>query len=213
MRNHHLRHLSPAIRTYIRRIDKRRKGLNINLHIAGKQFRHKGLERLYVSRYQRVRPFLTNHRNRTTGRYQKYFAHCFHFILQLQRYNKFCIYASIRVFFLRKVAIYRIFNGHGVPIGSLLTDRCSLLIKERLSVSFLKKIPALPIYSAKCDCTFEGVPMYGGGGRRYNKFCIYASIRVFFNTYFLIFNSISCVYAKKVVPLHHKFLRLCKRSN
>ena len=31
------------------------------------------------------------------------------------------------------------------------------------------------------DCTFEGVPMYGGGGRRYYIFLIYANkIKDFF---------------------------------
>ena len=41
-------------------------------------------------------------------------------------------------------------------------------------------MPALPIYSAKCDCTFEGVPMYGGGGRRYKNILTYANFDVFF---------------------------------
>lgn len=30
------------------------------------------------------------------------------------------------------------------------------------------------------DCTFEGVPMYGGGGRRYCFFLTYASPRALF---------------------------------
>jgi hypothetical protein len=31
------------------------------------------------------------------------------------------------------------------------------------------------IFAQVCDCTFEGVP-FGGGGRRYNKYLIYARV-------------------------------------
>ena len=40
----------------------------------------------------------------------------------------------------------------------------------------------LCVWAARCDCTFEGVPISGGGGRRYNKNCKYANIRAFFLT-------------------------------
>ena len=32
-----------------------------------------------------------------------------------------------------------------------------------------EKCPPLPLCSAKCECTFEGVPIYGGGGRSTTK--------------------------------------------
>ena len=49
-------------------------------------------------------------------------------------------------------------------------------VQNRKPSGSAKKFSPVPIYPAKCERTFEGVPIFdGGGGRRYNNFCKYAN--------------------------------------
>ena len=70
-----LRHTHPTIGINIRRVDEGRESFDVHLNLAGKEFRHKGFESLYVRRNERLGFAVTHHCNGAAGRYQKYFAH------------------------------------------------------------------------------------------------------------------------------------------